>query len=434
MFAKLWLPLLLTAFAVFAQTPVHSEADVNASPRILALRKDVELRRRAAVDRFWQEVRKAGAPLVESIPGDGGNSLVTFLWQGDSKTRNVVIFDGVAGFDSKDRMTQLGGTDVWYKTYKVRNDARFAYNLSPNDPLDSFDDIKGDDAMKKRLAMFRADPLNPRRCPATFGELTAESSYVELSASPLQPWNAPRADVSKGAVIATTFHSAILKNERKLWIYIPSGFSKSGARYPVLALFDGDRNVKWVPAILDNLIAHKRIPPMVAALIDNPSSAARQLELPCYPPFADFLATELVPWVRENYHAAADPVRTIAAGSSYGGLAAVCAGLRHPEVFGNVLSLSGSFWWKPENGGEAEWLTRQVADSPKLPLRFYLEVGLMEGYPMQIAANRRMRDVLAAKGYKSGYNEYDGGHSFLNWSGGTANGLLFLMGQSAGTK
>ena len=52
----------------------------------------------------------------------------------------------------------------------------------------------------------------------------------------------------------------------------------------------------------------------------------------------------------------------------------------------------------------------------------------MEGYPMQIAANRRMRDVLAAKGYETGYAEYDGGHSFVNWSGGTANGLLFLLG------
>jgi enterochelin esterase-like enzyme len=151
-------------------------------------------------------------------------------------------------------------------------------------------------------------------------------------------------------VIATTFRSGILKNEGKLWIYTPSGFSKLGARYPLLVLFDGDR-VKWVPAILDNLIAQKRIPPMVAARIDNPSTAARNLELPCYPPFADFLATELVPWVRENYHGAAEAARTIAAGSSYGGLAAVFAGLRHPEVFGNVVSLSGSFWWKRSTVG-----------------------------------------------------------------------------------
>jgi hypothetical protein len=39
-------------------------------------------------------------------------------------------------FDAKDRMTQIDGTDVWYKTYKVRNDARFPYSLSPNAALE----------------------------------------------------------------------------------------------------------------------------------------------------------------------------------------------------------------------------------------------------------------------------------------------------------
>lgn len=37
--------------------------------------------------------------------------------------------------------------------------------------------------------------------------------------------------------------------------------------------------------------------------------------------------------------------------------------------------------------------------SPKLPLRFYLEVGLMESYSIQIEANRHMRDALTAKDY-----------------------------------
>jgi hypothetical protein len=41
-----------------------------------------------------------------------------------------------------------------------------------------------------------------------------------------------------------------------------------------------------------------------------------------------------------------------------------------------------------------------------------------------------MRDVLTAKAYTAGCAEYDGGRSFLNWSGGTANGLLFLMGNA----
>jgi enterochelin esterase family protein len=111
-------------------------------------------------------------------------------------------------------------------------------------------------------------------------------------------------------------------------------------------------------------------------------------------------------------------------------LAAVYAGLEHPEVFGKVISLSGSFWWKPAGSTEAEWLTKLVQRTPKLPLRFYLEVGLMESQSMQIETNRRMRDALIGKGYPVGYSEYDGGHSFLTWSGGMVNGLETLIGTS----
>jgi enterochelin esterase family protein len=425
-FAKQSVLILTSVIAAFAQGPTHSPVGLDASPRIAALRGQIESGKTGAVDQFWNEVNRNGAPLIEAIPGDPTDSFVTFVWHGDSETRNVVIFDGVAGFDANDRMARLGTTDVWFKTYKVRNDARFAYNLSPNDTLESINDIKNHDVMDKRLAMLQTDPLNPHRCPTTFGPHNAESSFVELPDAPPLVWNAPPAAATQGKVESTSIQSEFLKGEKKLWIYTPHGFSKSGDRYPLLILFDGDRNVMWMPQILDNLIAQKKIPPMVAVLIDDSDPATRGIELPCDPPFADFLAEELVPWSRENYHTTLEAARTIVAGSSYGGLAAVFAALRYPEMFGNVVSLSGSFGWRPKDETEPEWLTKQVAASPKLPLRFYLEVGLMES-STQIDANRHMRDVLREKGYPVGYSEYDGGHAFLNWSGGMADALLFLM-------
>lgn len=391
------------------------------------LRKEVLAGKPAAEEQFWKAVRKNGSPLVEAIPGDPHFSLVTFLWHGNAGTHNVVIFDGVAAFDARDQMLRLAGTDVWFKTYKVRNDAQFAYNLSPNDPLTSVNDIKGDDAMRDRLAMLQIDPLNPHRCPATFGAHTAESSFVELRDAPPLIWNTPASAAAKGKVEITKIQSGILKDEKKLWVYTPPGFSAKRDRYPLMVLFDGDRNVMWMPKILDNLIAKKQIPPMVAILVDNSVPSGRRAELPCNIPFGDFLAQELVPWSREKYHTTMNASRTIVAGSSFGGLASVFAGLRHSDVFGNVISLSGSFWWKPEGEKEAEWLIRQVQASPKLPLRFYLEVGLMESYSMQIASNQHMRDVLQAKGYPIHYFEYDGGHAFLNWSGGMTRGLVFLL-------
>jgi enterochelin esterase-like enzyme len=209
----------------------------------------------------------------------------------------------------------------------------------------------------------------------------------------------------------------------------------SGERYPLLVVFDGGAYVSTVPApiILDNLSAKKLIPPMVAIMLGNASGTSRATELACSAPFSDFLAKEAVPWMRDNYHATSDAVRTLVGGSSYGGLAAVYAALRHSEVFGAVLSQSGSFWWAPDDDPEAEWLTRQFIASPKLPVRFFLEVGLMEAGPTphngpsQVVVNRHMRDVLIAKGYTVRYREFNGGHEYLNWRGSFTDGLLSLI-------
>ena len=146
--------LILVAVPNFSsQTLTHFPADPDASQKINALRDEVASGQLQAVPRFWTTVSRSGSPLIEAIPGAKDFSLLTFLWRGNDRTRNVVLFDGIAGFDAKDQMVHLAGTDVWYKSYRVRNDARFAYNLSPNDLLQSFDDIKSDEQMQKRLAM-----------------------------------------------------------------------------------------------------------------------------------------------------------------------------------------------------------------------------------------------------------------------------------------
>ena len=52
--------------------------------------------------------------------------------------------------------------------------------------------------------------------------------------------------------------------------------------------------------------------------------------------------------------------------------------LERPDVFGNVLSQSGSYFWKPEDDEEYEWLPRRYAARERLPVRFSLDVGLLE--------------------------------------------------------
>jgi enterochelin esterase-like enzyme len=243
-----------------------------------------------------------------------------------------------------------------------------------------------------------------------------------------------------------------LKNEREIAVYLPSGYSSSAKPYGLLVLFDEDaylndkkhNTIVPTPTILDNLISENRIPPTVAVFIDNPPGT-RSRELPCNPAFADFLNVELMPWMRRSYNVTADPRQTIVGGSSFGGLAAAYAGLRHPETFGNILSQSGSYWWTPPKSSspsdfdpdaEPDWIAKQFIASPRLPLRFYMDAGSDEIDPTGnggsiLIPNRRLRDVLLAKGYEVHYQEFDGGHDYLSWRGTLADGLILLIGSAS---
>src|SRR2546430_2422614 len=173
-------------------------------------------------------------------------------------------------------------------------------------------------------------------------------------------------------------------------------------------------------------------------MLDNPDLGR---VLSCSSAYADFLAEEIVPWACANYHATDRPEQTIIGGASQGGLGAAFVGLRHPEVFGNVLSQSGAFDWKPDGEKEYEWLNRQFAASARLPLRFSFEAGLLEGtwwwrslqrdpspQPPLLMTNRNLRDTLTSKGYPVHYTEFNGNHGLLNWRGTLASHLIALIG------
>ena len=99
-----------------------------------------------ALGDFWKEVVKQGAPVVEPVQGDSQYVLVTFLWRAKEETRNVVVWSDLGSWQNLAslQMVHLPDSDVWYKTYRVRNDARFIYRLTVNDPLTSSLDDRPD--------------------------------------------------------------------------------------------------------------------------------------------------------------------------------------------------------------------------------------------------------------------------------------------------
>jgi len=420
------------------------QQDRYPSPAIEALRTQIAAGDRST-EAFWQRIAQSGTPLVEPIEGDTKRTRVTFLWRGTPETRNVMVVGSfTTGLPTDYAMTRLAGTDVWYLTVRVPGGSRFAYALSPNDPQ-TVDPSRDPSRAAQRGATVQGDPLNPHRWGCSQPNATRHDcqSMVELPGAPPQPWIVRNDKVPAGKVDKHKIASDLLKNERNLSVYTPPDYRSNGKPYALLVLFDESAYLNNVPTpvILDNLIAAGRIPPMVAVLIANPSQDTRNKELPPNPAFADFLATELLPWVHARYTVTSDPKLTTVAGSSYGGIAATYAGLRHPEVFGNVLCQSGSFWWAPERAGfvdadattETGWLAKEFIKSPKLPLRFWMDAGVFEvdsrgtGGAI-LEPSRHMRDVLLAKGYEVHYQQFNSGHDYLNWRGTLADGLIALVG------
>lgn len=390
------------------------------SPRIAALAA-----RPATVSAFWKQAASEGTPIVEDVHDPKGRLLVTFVYRARPGTKHVAMYNAPtlapAGYA---RLERIAGTDVFAWSALVDPAARFTYWFAPDDDFGPPGEI---DDFAKRVALFRTDSLNKHPSSGP-GRMTA---LVELPRAPAQPELEPRRDSPAGELVEYEVTSKALGNHRPVMVYTPAGFSTHGAVYPLVVTFDAPVSVTEVglPIVLDNLIAASKIPPVVVMFVGN---ADRSKELPHDAAFADFVALDLVPWVRRTYHATDDPRLTVIAGISFGGIAATFAASRHPAVYGNVLSQSGSYWWSPDDAVEGEAHAHEYATRSRLPLRFWLEVGTLEGGTpkpgtSQLAANRHFRDVLVARGYDVSYREFQGEHEYINWRGTIGDGLVALL-------
>jgi enterochelin esterase family protein len=416
------------------------------SPRLVALKERLDAGDDAALDAFWQEIETTGTPLIEPHPDRHDARLVTFLWKETEPVDRVLLVNFFRGFKLGDdeTFTRLGDSNLLYLTDAMRSDMRSTYSLAPDGTVGQLTFENVDERSKEWLP----DPLNRQNLqlfPAEPGQDPEVMSPLELPDAPPQPWLEPQPGIATGEVTSHRFASSILGNERDVFVYTPAGFSHDGEPSALLVHFDAQwRDLPMqVPATLDKLIAAGAIAPVVAVFLDN---VDRWNELPCNADFARAVATELIPWVREQFHAGLTPDVVVAAGQSYGGLASLWLALQHPDAVGNVLSQSGSFWWGPDfveieksmvlgDAPRFGWLIDEVARRPAVPVRIWMEAGAMElvisprGYiPTLFGANRHMEQVLRLKGYDVHFREYAGAHDFVTWRGSLPDGLIHLLG------
>jgi enterochelin esterase-like enzyme len=214
----------------------------------------------------------------------------------------------------------------------------------------------------------------------------------------------------------TTSHAAAYT--RRVAVYVPKQYVP-GTIAPFIVGADGvDRGLF---TCLDNLIAQKRVPAMIAISIGNGSGDAqgsqRGMEYDTMSGlYAEFVETEVLPLVEKQYNVklTKDPEGRATMGGSSGGSAALIMAWYHPELYHRVLTYSGTYvnqqWpWNPETPHGA-WGFHEtlIPNSPVKPLRIWMEVGDRDNYNPNIMrdemhdwvlANENMARVLSAKGY-----------------------------------
>jgi glucoamylase len=320
----------------------------------------------------------AAAPLVEGED-------VTFFYRGDAKRVEVVgDFTGwrPAGLALKD---VPGTTNLKLIRLKFPAAARLEYKLIAD-------------------GEWLLDPLNPNRNDNGVGlnsyftgPAYRPGAFTDGGTGPLRG-RLERLDLPGG-------------DGRRAQVYLPPGYARGAARYPVLYMQDGTQFVGLGRAaeVADRMITEGRVEPFIIVFV-NPVDRMR--EYWADDRFADWMARTLVPLVDGRYRTRATRDGRALAGASLGGVISVWTALRHPAVFSRVGGHSTAF----QIGEERLLAALARLDAParrKFPLRFYLDAGLYE--PPILETSRRANILLRARGYPVAYREAPVGHNYTAW-------------------
>lgn len=216
--------------------------------------------------------------------------------------------------------------------------------------------------------------------------------------------------------------------ERVITVYIPTQKSLI-SEYPFTIVHDSTKsmnsNLKGLNIICDNLIAQKRIPPMILIGVANGGGDAqghqRGKEYDTMSGLlAEYIESHVLPEVEKRYQVKLTKNSDARAvmGVSSGASAALAMAWYRNDLYSRVVSFSGTFvnqqWpYNPETpGGAWEFHKSLIPNSPKKDIRIWLAVGdrdLLNPNVMRddmhdwVEANHRMAKVLKAKGYDYQY-------------------------------
>ena len=251
----------------------------------------------------------------------------------------------------------------------------------------------------------------PKGTISTFVMESSDSKYYPGIARDPGGFGPP--DPANPTKLAITSHPA--PYSRRVTVYVPKQYAP-GTVAPFLVGADGPDNLLFTT--LDNLIAEHRLPAMIAISIANGGGdgqgSERGLEYDTMSGrYAEFVENEVLPRVEKEYNVklTKDPDGRATMGGSSGGSCALEMAWYHPEWYHRVLTYSGTYvnqQWPPSAEtphGAWEFHEHLIPNSPKKPIRIWMEVGDRDNYTTRdnyhdwVLANENMAKVLADKGY-----------------------------------
>lgn len=362
---------------------------------------------------FYETIQMRGTPIIETVDDV---IYIHFIFFGNQDTKSVHILGSFPGWDlEKGKMVKVEGVQVWVKSFKTDHSLASTYYFSVNDD-------HGDN-WGERFEHLITDPLNDSRL--TFSESLsdkqekdAELSYVSVN----ETFHSMNIPTKNPDIIKQTFTSKQLNNHRNLWIYDPVDdplITKN-----LLIIFDGFQYTEAIPVanIIDCLCEKDIISPTVMIGVDSPD---RFNEFNGNEAFNTFLTKELLPWIQRNFAVSHNPQNVALCGASLGGLTSFYAAVHHPDLFGNVISQSGSLNRKTTDN-DHYWSVHYLDSIPRQQTRIYMNSGRLEMEDLR-NANSLTYQTLTNKGYDIKYKEFNGGHDLLWWRETFIDGLTYLF-------
>ena len=256
-----------------------------------------------------------------------------------------------------------------------------------------------------------------------------------------------------------TLQSRIFGNTRTIRVLLPPGYDAAenrSRRYPVLYMLDGQNlfdaclsdvsHQEWgMDETVYRLIGEQKIPPLIVVGVDHAGKdrgheylpykdygGSPFMAKPAGKHFPDFLTSEVMPLVDDQYRTLPGQASTGIGGSSYGGVASLYALLAKPDNFGYALIESPSL-----RIGRGQ-LTRDTNPLVAKPVKVFIAFGGKEaGNP---AVNDKMVELVRqveANFRAAGYDdksfrvviEPTALHTETAWAARLPGALTFLFGE-----